>query len=85
MERFRLLAEEPSGDKGDGKNLTDYSLKQLLIDGESPFVGKSIQESGLRESLNGLIVGLERGNLRTVNPDPTMTLQVGDLLWLVSA
>jgi CPA2 family monovalent cation:H+ antiporter-2 len=53
-----------------------------LHEGHS-FVGKMILDCGLRESANGLIVGLERLDQRFLNPNPSMTLENGDLIWLV--
>lgn len=56
------------------------SLKVLPTD---PFVDKSIRDSGLREVVNGLIVGIEREGRRYLSPDSSMRLMSGDLLWVV--
>ncbi len=47
------------------------------------FTGKTIRDSGLREETDGLIVGLEREGKRILNPDSTIELLSGDLLWIV--
>ena len=41
------------------------------------------RDSGLRESIHGLIVGLEREGRRLLSPDSSLTLREGDLLWMV--
>ena len=47
------------------------------------FFGKSIRESKIREKSNSIIAGIEREGKRILNPQPTLTLQKGDILWLV--
>lgn len=61
----------------------EYSLEQYLLAEGSPYLGKTIRECGLRESTRGLVVGIERGGGRMLNPDSSVTLQLGDLLWIV--
>ena len=61
-----------------------YSLESLLLGERSPFVGKSIRECGLREAINGLIVGLQREGRRILSPDSAMVLEANDLLWVVA-
>lgn len=56
------------------------SLKLLPTD---TFVNKSIRDCGLRESVNGLIVGLERDGRRYLSPDSSMELLAKDLIWIV--
>ena len=51
--------------------------------GANPFIGKSIRESGIRETTDGLVVGLERAGQRILNPDASVSILDGDLLWIV--
>jgi CPA2 family monovalent cation:H+ antiporter-2 len=46
-------------------------------------VGKTIKESEIRELTKGLIVGIERSGERLLNPESSVTLQSGDVLWIV--
>ena len=84
IDRFRALAETPSGEMGDGVPIADYALRKVQLEEGSEYVGKTIQTAGLRENLSGLVVGLERGASRSVNPDPASILQKGDVLWVVT-
>lgn len=60
-----------------------YELQLLVLDADKPWVGRSIRESGLREAVDGLVVGLERAGERILNPDSSVQFQIGDLVWLV--
>lgn len=64
--------------------IDDFVLQPLLLDAEHHFIGKSIRESQIREQLQGLVVGLERGNNRILNPDPDTILQADDLILIVA-
>ncbi len=60
-----------------------YGLDWITLTAESPFVGKAIRDAGIREEVNGLIVGIERSGQRILNPDSTLELKSGDMVWLV--
>lgn len=61
----------------------EMKLRQIIIVGGSRFVGKTLQESGIREKYNCMVVGLEEGkeNLSPVNP--LRRFEKGDVLWVV--
>ncbi|MBX3017610.1 MAG: cation:proton antiporter [Bdellovibrionaceae bacterium] len=61
----------------------NIGLAPLKLGSDSPFLKKSIRDSGLREATHGLIVGMERAGSRILNPDSTIALEEGDLLWIV--
>ncbi len=61
----------------------DFVLQPVLLDAESPYVGKSIRRSGIREKCHGLVVGIERAHHRILNPDPDTMLLADDLVLLV--
>lgn len=81
IEQFRKDAEYPTIREGKAKTFADYALSRVLITANNPWVGKSIQASNIRK--DGLIVGLEKGEDRIVNPDPHTHLAAGDVLWIV--
>ncbi len=62
-----------------------YVLQQIAIRNDMPFVNKTIRESGLREQTDGLVVGVERMGERILNPDSSLLLRTGDLLWIVGS
>ncbi|WP_294821430.1 cation:proton antiporter [uncultured Flavobacterium sp.] len=61
---------------------TEVVLKKITL-AHGEFTGKSIREAQLRERTNGLVVGIERGNERIMNPESEMVLKRNDVLWLV--
>jgi CPA2 family monovalent cation:H+ antiporter-2 len=69
---------------GDLPSVDDsFGLASLVAIPQDKFVHKTIRECGLREAVNGLIVGLEREGQRYLSPDSSMMLLPGDLIWLV--
>jgi len=64
--------------------LENFSLKPIFLEKGHSLIGKSIRESKIRESMKGLIVGLERGNERILNPDPRTILLEDDLLLIIA-
>lgn len=60
-----------------------FGLNPLLLLPTDAFVGKTIRDCGLREAVQGLIVGIEREGRRLLSPDSSMILLSGDLVWIV--
>ena len=83
IERFRRCVEGKSAASEVPVNAQNYSLHRILISDTSPFRARSIRDSGIRENTKGLVVGLERSGHRVLNPDSTMTIETGDILWIV--
>ena len=59
-------------------------LRRLAINVGSRFVGKTIQQSGIRQDFHCLVVGLEEeGSESLVSPNPLTPFHVGDIIWVV--
>ena len=71
------LGEDPEMEKREMK------LRQLIIGPESPFVGKTLQESGIRSTYNCMVVGLEEGKENLSAFPATRRFQEGDIIWVV--
>lgn len=63
--------------------LENFALQTMMLTEEHPIIGKTIRDSQLRQQAHGLIVGLERNNIRILNPDSATVLEKGDLLFIV--
>lgn len=61
----------------------EFGLTSMTLSEYSEFIGKPIRASGLRERIDGLIVGLEREGHRLLSPDSGVILKIKDLLWVV--
>ena len=72
-----ILSEDPNLEHREMK------LRQLIIGSDSPFIGKTLQESGIRRIYSIMVVGLEEGeeNLSPFKPD--RKFQEGDIIWIV--
>ncbi len=60
-----------------------FGLDSIFLHSNHPCNGKSIRDCGMRESVGGLIVGVERGDQRILNPDSSLILQPLDFIWVV--
>jgi CPA2 family monovalent cation:H+ antiporter-2 len=61
----------------------EMKLRQLIIAAGSPFVGKTLQESGIRSHYSCMVVGLEEGKENLSPVSPQYRFQEGDIIWVV--
>ena len=61
----------------------EMKLRQLIISAESPFVGKTLEESGIRSLYGCMVVGLEEGKENLSPVSPKRRFQEGDIIWIV--
>ena len=76
------LEKEVLGEDYDWEN-REMKLRQLVIGEDSPFVGKSLIESGIRDLYSCMVVGLEEGKESLSRYAPTRKFQAGDIIWVV--
>ncbi len=72
-----LYADDPDIEK------REMHLRQIIISQDSPLVGKTLQESGIRDTYKCMVVGLEEGEENLTPIDPTRLFQTGDIVWIV--
>ncbi|MCL1615162.1 cation:proton antiporter [Bacteroides sp. ET71] len=58
-------------------------LRQFRIDEDSPFLGKTIRDAGIRDKFHCLVVGVEREENVLRAPDPKEPFLEGDIVWIV--
>ncbi|MFV0604643.1 MAG: cation:proton antiporter [Niabella sp.] len=61
----------------------EMKLERYSIENNSPFIGKTIRNSGIRNKIHGIVVGIERNGIRTLNPESNWVFELGDLVWIV--
>lgn len=61
----------------------EMKLRQLIIGEDSPFVGKTLIESGIRDIYSCMVVGIEEGKESLSRFAPTRKFQAGDIIWVV--
>ncbi len=59
-----------------------FNLESLLVTENSLHAHKSIREIGTGEGVGGLIVGIERQAERILNPESSVVIEPGDLIWI---
>lgn len=59
------------------------SLQSVVLDPDSGLCGNTVRDSGIREKVDGLLVGLERQGYRQLNPPLDLVFESGDRLWIV--
>ena len=66
-------------DYGDGEMI----LRRLPVGPSSPFLGKSLKDTGLRNRHKCLVAGIEKADGTLHIPNATLPLEDGDNLWIV--
>jgi CPA2 family monovalent cation:H+ antiporter-2 len=61
----------------------EMKLHQLIISADSPFVGKTMAESGIRSIYGCMVVGIEEGKENLTPVHPTRRFAEGDIIWVV--
>lgn len=83
LEKFRTVVEMELTGVDAQVAREDITLNKLIIDEHTDLRGKSIRASGIRETVNGLVVGIERNGERILNPDSTTVFEWDDVVWIV--
>ena len=70
---------------GEDPNIEDREMKlrQLIIGSNSPFIGKTLEESGIRSLCSCMVGGLEEGKENLSRVSPKRRFEEGDIIWVV--
>ena len=80
IQRLLPLVEADNG-KDDVPNY-DVKFVHFAISAQSPVVGKSLENAGLREDYGALLVSVQRGD-EYISPTPSLVFRADDILWIV--
>lgn len=58
-------------------------LLRIVLSDNSPFVGKTLVKSGIRDEFNCMVVGMDEGQTHITSINPKQILERGDILWIV--
>ena len=61
----------------------EMKLRSFTISKTSPFIGKNLKDSGIRDEYSCMVVGVDEGQKRLTLITPSRCLQAGDVLWVV--
>lgn len=83
IQKLLPLIEASADTPADQTKATDLKLTSLMLSGQSPLIGKTVEQSRLSTDYQSLLVSLSRGD-QFITPDRTTTFAPGDTLWLVA-
>lgn len=72
-----LLPEQPYGEQ------QEMRLRKIIIGHNSAFIGKTLQQSGIRDQYGCMVVGVEEGQKNLTQMSPARKLEQGDIVWVV--
>lgn len=76
--------DSPAKEDGEPRVQEDeIVLQNFTVAKDSRLQGKTIRSSGIREDAKALVVGFERNGQRFLNPESTVSLMEGDIVWVV--
>jgi CPA2 family monovalent cation:H+ antiporter-2 len=83
LRRFRVYIESITDISQPKKLKSNVSLHHFTVSETSTILGKSIRNSGIRESNKALVVGVERNGKRIINPESDFIFALNDKVWIV--
>jgi CPA2 family monovalent cation:H+ antiporter-2 len=82
LDRFRQAVELPVT-TSQQKKKSEVILWHFVVSRESLLVNQTIRESSIREKTRGIVVGVESKGKRIINPESSMVIGEGDIIWIV--
>lgn len=61
----------------------EMKLQKFVISSRSPLIGKKLQDSGIRDRYNCMVVGIEEGQRHLTMVNPSHVFRAGDIVWMV--
>lgn len=83
LHAFKPVFDEPENREENKLDIEEIALKKVIVDEHTKLNGVDIRNSGIRERTNGLVIGVQRGDERVLNPESTFKFQWGDIIWIV--
>ncbi len=83
VQDFKPMFDAVETNGEDAADVSDITLQKIMVDEHTKLKGLDLRTSGLRERTNGIVIGVERGNERILNPDSSLKLEWGDIVWIV--
>ena len=82
LAKIKELFDVPLPDKQQ-KSHDKIDLGKLLVQTGDKYCGKTIEDCHIRELTQGMVIGLERGEKKNLNPTSSERLENGDVLWIL--
>lgn len=75
--RKELLPEQPYGEQ------QEMRLRKIILGHNCPFIGQTLQQSGIRDQYGCMVVGVDEGQKNLTQVSPARKLEQGDIIWVV--
>lgn len=75
--RINIVPEDPNIEEREMK------LQKVRLGKDSPLIGLTLRESGIRERYNCMVVGVEEGQDSLTRINPNRRFAAGDIIWVV--
>jgi CPA2 family monovalent cation:H+ antiporter-2 len=85
LKKFKEFLERTEVDADILKTKNEIKLLHFSVMKDSVLIGKTIKDSNIRELTKGLVVGIERGSQRILNPESNEAFKPNDLVWIVGS
>lgn len=82
IQKLKPVFESPSLYEMEEQSIDDIVIQPIAVTPGSNLKGLSLRNSGIREATDGLVIGMERGHKRILNPDSLTQIEAGDVLWI---
>lgn len=83
LHAFKPVFDVPEDGEENKVDIDEIALKKIIVDEHTKLNGVSIRNSNIRERTNGLVIGVQRGEQRILNPESSFIFQWGDIVWIV--
>jgi len=80
---FRQAVEHSLQEEDLDVEKREMKLRQFIIGKDSPFIGKTLEDSGLRSHYNCMVVGFEEGKENLSPFMPRRIFEENDIIWVV--
>lgn len=81
LSKFAKLLEKQ--DQLESESLASYELAHFIVSENHPWISRTLKDAQVREQTGGIVVGIERGGQRILNPEPSHQFQKDDTVWIV--
>lgn len=82
MKIFKPIFDANPDQEVKENSIENIVISSIRVNETNSLAGLSIKESGIREKTNGLVLGIERNNIRIFNPVSSTVFEWDDIVWI---
>jgi len=81
----RILSQREASETDPRKQMLfeEFSMEWVTLDGESPLVGQTLRDSGIRANTGASVIAVLRAEISIPSPPPDTTFAAGDTLVII--